>query len=292
MAIEGLTIIGESINDSVPSTHELFANKDIEGIKALAVRQAEKGAAYIDINVGRQPPEFMAYLVEEIQKVVDRPLSIDTPDPELAAAGLKAYNPARVQPQKPGGVLPILNSISPLRLEMFDLYKIQPFIPILLVSERVEDGERKPARNAEETYQTAREMVAKAASLGIPVDQCIIDPGIAPVGTDLDGNLKRLLGALALIHGDPDLKGVHISVGLSNFTVMLPSKRADGTPVKSALESAFLTKAMPLGLDMIIGSVNRKYEILPGDHPAMVCLNEYLELDGFDALLKIKEFYS
>jgi 5-methyltetrahydrofolate--homocysteine methyltransferase len=256
------------------------------------VRQAEKGAAYIDINVGRRPPEFMAYVVEEIQKVVDRPLSIDTPDPELAAAGLKAYNPARVRPQKPGGVLPILNSISPLRLEMFDLYKIQPFIPILLVSERMEDGERKPARNAEETYETAREMVTKAAALGTPVDQCIIDPGIAPVGTDLDGNLKRLLGALALIHGDPDLKTVHISVGLSNFTVMLPSKRADGTSVKSALESAFLTKAMPLGLDMIIGSVNRKYEILPGDHPAMVCLNEYLELDGFDALLKIKEFYS
>src|SRR5690554_7430463 len=113
MAIEGLTIIGESINDSVPSTHELFVNQDIEGIKALAVRQAEKGAAYIDVNVGRQSPEFMAYLVEEIQKVVDRPLSIDTPDPELAAAGLKAYDPGRVRPQKPDGVLPILNSISP-----------------------------------------------------------------------------------------------------------------------------------------------------------------------------------
>ena len=100
-------------NDSVPSTHELFVNQDIEGIKALAVRQAEKGAAYIDVNVGRQSPEFMAYLVEEIQKVVDRPLSIDTPDPELAAAGLKAYDPGRVRPQKPGGVLLILNSISP-----------------------------------------------------------------------------------------------------------------------------------------------------------------------------------
>jgi 5-methyltetrahydrofolate--homocysteine methyltransferase len=234
----------------------------------------------------------MTYLVEEIQKVVDRPLSIDTPDPELAAAGLKAYKPAGVHPQKPGGVLPILNSISPLRLEMFDLYQIQPFIPILLVSERMEDGERKPTRNAEETYQTTKEMVAKAATRGIPVEQCIIDPGIAPVGTDLDGNLKRLLDALLLIHEDPDLNGVHISVGLSNFTVMLPSKRADGTPVKSALESAFLTKAMPLGLDMIIGSVTRKYEILPAGHPAMVCLNEYLELDGFDALLKIKEFYS
>lgn len=292
MAIEGLTIIGESINDSVPSTHQLFTDHDIEGIKALAVRQVEKGASYIDINIGRQPPEFMAYLVEEIQKVIEKPLSIDTPDLEVAAAGLRAYNPALVRAEKPGENLPILNSISPLRLEMFGLYQIQPFIPVLLVSERMEGGERKPARDADETYQTAKEMVTRAATLGIPVEQCIIDPGIAPVGSDLDGNLKRLMGTLSLIHNDPDLAGVHICVGLSNFTVMLPSKRADGTPLKSALESAFLTKAMPLGLDMVIGSMTRKYQTLPPKHPAMVCLDEYLQLDGFDALLRIKEFYS
>ena len=51
-------------------------------------------------------------------------------------------------------------------------------------------------------------------------------------------------------------------MGLSNFTVMLPPKRADGSPVKGPLESAFLTKAMPLGLDMVIGSVKRNYELL------------------------------
>ena len=55
MAIEGLIIIGESINDSVPSTHELYVNQDIDGLKALAVRQAEKGAAYIDI------PQFFIF---------------------------------------------------------------------------------------------------------------------------------------------------------------------------------------------------------------------------------------
>ena len=65
-----------------------------------------------------------------------------------------------------------------------------------------------------------------------------------------------------MIHADPALAGVHASVGLSNFTVMLPAKRADGEPVKGPLESAFLTKAMPLGLDMVIGSVKRNYELL------------------------------
>ena len=75
-----------------------------------------------------------------------------------------------------------------------------------------------------------------------------------------------------MIHEDPDLKGVHMSVGLSNFSVMLPTKRADGSPTKGPLESAFLTLSMPLGLDFVIGSVKRKYELLQPDHPAMLCL--------------------
>ena len=80
-------------------------------------------------------------------------------------------------------------------------------------------------------------------------------------------------------------------MGLSNFTVMLPPKRPDGSPVKGPLESAFLTKAMPLGLDMVIGSVKRNYERLPPDHPAMVCLEECLKLKGFDVLMRVREFY-
>ncbi len=73
---------------------------------------------------------------------------------------------------------------------------------------------------------------------------------------------------------------------------MLPPKRPDGSPVKGALESAFLTKAMPLGLDMVIGSVKRNYERLAPEHPAMVCLEECLKLKGFDVLMRVREFYS
>ena len=117
MSIEDLIIIGESINDSIPSTHAMFEDEDLEGIVDLAVSQAEKGAQYIDVNVGRRSPAFMAEVVKKVQERVQLPLSIDTPDPELAEAGLDAYDSDRA-----GNRVPILNSISEARLEMFDIY--------------------------------------------------------------------------------------------------------------------------------------------------------------------------
>lgn len=289
MSIPGLTIIGETINDSVPSTKKLFDANDIEGILELARMQDEKGAAYIDVNVGLRPPAFMAEIVRKIQSVTSKPLSIDTPDFEIAKAGLEAYDLDRA-----GGQRPILNSISPLRTAMFDLMAVQPFRPILLVSERVEDGASRPCRTAEETYEAAKFLLAAArnAKPSLSNDDCIIDPGIAPIGSDSEGNLARLIAGLELIHKDPEFQGIHVSVGLSNFTVMLPAKRPDGAPVKGPLESAFLTKAMPLGLDMIIGSVKRNYELLPPDHPAMRCLEDCIRQPGFEAIMRVRQFYS
>jgi cobalamin-dependent methionine synthase I len=289
MAIPGLTIIGESINDSVPSTKKLFEAGDIDGILELARSQDEKGAAYIDVNVGPRSPDFMAELVRKIQQVTAKPLSIDTPDPEIARAGLDAYDLDRT-----GGKKPVLNSISPLRVAMFELTAVQPFRPILLISERMENGASRPCHTAEETYAAAKALIAAARSAkpSIPNDDCIFDPGIAPLGSDMEGNLARLVTGMELIHNDPDFAGVHVSVGLSNFTVMLPPKRADGSPVKGPLESAFLTKARPLGLDTVIGSVKRDYNLLPPDHPAVQCLEDCIRHPGFDAIMRVREFYS
>jgi hypothetical protein len=74
--------------------------------------------------------------------------------------------------------------------------------------------------------------------------------------------------------------------------VMLPPKRADGSPVKGPLESAFLSRAMPLGLDTVIGSVKRNYELLPSDHPAAQCLDDCIRQPGFEAIMRVREFYS
>jgi cobalamin-dependent methionine synthase I len=287
MAIDNLTIIGESINDSVPSTQKLFDANDIESLKELARTQDQLGAAYIDVNVGPRSAGFLADMVKQVQGVTSKPISIDSPDPEMVAAALEAYDADRA-----GGKRPILNSISPLRSEMFELGRIHPFDPILLVSERTENGTAMPNHTIDETYRTACQMRAEAVARGLRNDQIIIDPGIAPISTDSEGNIHRLMGAMKLMHDDPQFKGVHYSVGLSNFTVMLPSKRGDGSPVRSPLESAFLTRAMPLGLDMVIGSVKRKYELLPEGHDALVCLDEMLQMEGFDVLMRIQEFYA
>lgn len=289
MPVEGLAIIGETINDSVPSTKKLFEAGEVDGLLELARFQDRRGAAYIDLNVGPRSPELMGELVGKIQGVTAKPLAIDTPDTDIAKAGLEAYDPQRAAGQRP-----ILNSVSALRVEMFDLYALQPFRPILLVSEHVVDGHSRPCRTPQETHQAARHLVNTFCDRcpGATRDDCIIDPGIAPIGSDAEGNLQRLIAAMGLIHRDVELSGVHVSVGLSNFTVMLPPKRTDGSPLKSALESAFLTKAIPLGLDMIVGSVKRNYRLLPPDHPAMICLEDCLKAEGFEVIMRVREFYS
>jgi cobalamin-dependent methionine synthase I len=289
MPVAGLKIIGESINDSVPSTKKLYEANDLEGLKALAKLQDEKGASFIDVNVGQRSPEFMAEMVRMVQSVTSKPLSIDTPDPVIAEAGLRAYDPKRA-----GGAMPILNSISALRMNMLDLYKIQPFMPIVIISERVENGVSRPNRTAQDVYETGKQMLdlLKNGPYRIQDHQCIFDPGIAPIGSDTEGYTRNLIESLRLMKNDPAFARCHRSVGLSNFTVMLPSKRPDGSPVKGPLESAFLTRAMPLGLDMIIGSVSRNYQILADDHPAMKCFDDVVKLEGYDRIMRVQEFYA
>ena len=290
MSIPGLTIIGESINDSVPSTHVLFEENNLDGIVELAREQATKGAAYIDVNVGPRSPEFMATVIRKIQEHIPFPLSIDTPDPAIAAAGLEAYDTERA-----GNRIPILNSISEARLEMFDMYSKHPFMPVLLITEGINDsGEMMLNRTAEHIHATARSMVniARQRIPRMSNNQVILDPGIMPIGSDSKGDFRRLMDAIALIHQDKALDGVNMSVGLSNFTAMLPSKRGDGSPVKGPLESAFLTMAMPMGLNTIIGSVKRQYAFVTDENPAMQCLKDVLNLEGVEAVMRVMLYLS
>ena len=285
MAIQELHIIGESINDSVPSTHAFFEANDFDSVRELARFQEEKGARCIDVNVGSRSALCMEKAVQAVLEGTSLPLSIDSPDPNLAHAGLQNYDVSRGKP--------ILNSISPLRTEMFDLLNVCAFRPILLISEmRRADGTGGPCRTAEETFAAAVSLFEQAKAAGVPNEDIIFDPGIAPIGSDTDGNLTRLLQTLKMIADCPDMKGVHASVGLSNFTVMLPSKTTKtGVPVKGPLESAFLTLAMPLGLDYVIGSVRRNYQILDENDPALLCVRECAGIGGFESLMRVRSFY-
>ncbi|MDR3233234.1 MAG: dihydropteroate synthase [Planctomycetaceae bacterium] len=278
-----IKIIAESLNDSVPSTHELYETGNFGGIRELAQEQDAKGGTYIDVNVGGRSAAFFSAVIKAVQSATRKPLSIDTPDITLAEAALRDYDDSAGKP--------ILNSISPLRTDMFALYKIKAFRPILLISERSDGGNAGACRSDTETFEAANFLLAEAGKYGIANEDLIFDPGIAPIGTDSEGNLVRLISALRMMREDSSFAGVHASVGLSNFTVMLPAKRRDGSLVKGPLESAFLTRAMLLGLDYVIGSVRRNYEILSDDHPAMQCVDDCLKLTGFDAIQRVRQFY-
>ena len=68
----------------------------------------------------------MMDIVKKSQEHITLPLSIDTSNPEIAAAGLEVYKPEHAGKRKP-----IINSISQAWLQMFDIYEKQPFILIL-----------------------------------------------------------------------------------------------------------------------------------------------------------------
>jgi cobalamin-dependent methionine synthase I len=61
---------------------------------ALAIDQAENEAHYIDVNAGSfvgQEAEYLTWLVETVQEVVDIPCCIDSPDPGAIQAALAVH---------------------------------------------------------------------------------------------------------------------------------------------------------------------------------------------------------
>ncbi len=287
MTIKGLKIIGESLNSSVAKTAKLLDSWDLPALLDLAKNQERNGVEYIDVNIGRRDPLQMSELVQALQEYIRAPLAIDSPDLNILRAGLTAYDP-----EKAGGKLPLINSIAETRREIFSLYAVQPFKAILIASERKVEGKAQPNRTGEEICETARRLVREAKnSGGFSDDDLLIDPGIAPIGADSEGISKTALDGMRLIKDNPELKGIHLSVGLSNFSAMLPARRADGTPIRAQVENAFLTLAIPIGLDYIIGNVNRDYCLLDETHPAYRAVLEAIQRGGFETIVRIREFY-
>ena len=72
--------------------------------------------------------------------------------------------------------------------------------------------------NPQDAYRAAKYFVELLVTkAGRTNDQIIIDTGLAPVGADTYGLVNIGLDTMRLISADPDLKGVHLIVGLSNF---------------------------------------------------------------------------
>jgi len=283
-------IIGERINPGFKSTRALFDNQDLAGIQALAIKQAEAGALYQNVNIGAQAltdPQWMARVIEAIQEVVSTPLSFDFPSKSVQEICLSCYDP-----DKAGGELPIVNSITEHRWDLMELYGEHKFKVILMASERVEDGVAKGNKNADEIYSTARRAALRLKNeYGMPLDHIFIDMSVSAIIADTEGLNSSTVEAIRRIGADPDLAGVHMMGGLSNIGQQLPPKAVDGSDLKHSLENAFLTMTVPHGFDFVLGTPWRGYEQLADEHYVLTTYKHFLEQRGSNALRAVRKFY-
>ena len=160
--------IGENINIMSKTIGKAIRERNAEPIQKMAIRSAEKGVDYLDINIGparKEGDKLMEWLVNIVHEVVDLPLSLDTTNPIAMEAGLKAH--------KKGG-RPIINSISlqPDRLEatlpLVRKYDAQ-MIGLLW-------GKEGMPRDVNERATLAVDLVYQANQAGVPNEDIWIDP--------------------------------------------------------------------------------------------------------------------
>lgn len=285
-----INIIGERINPGFKSTRALFDNEDIPGIQALAVKQADAGTTYLNVNIGARAltdPGFMVKVVKAIQDVVDVPLSFDFPSLAVQKVCMEAYDLGKSK-----GRLPIVNSITEHRWDLMDLARDYKFKVILMASERVENGVAKGNKTADEIYSTARRCALRLASdYGMEMDDIFLDMSVSAIIADTEALNRNTLDAIIKVGADPDLKGIHMMGGLSNIGQQLPPKAVDGSDLKHSLECAFLTIAVPHGFDTILGTPWRGYHPLPEDNYVLTAYRNFLEQTGSNALRAVRKFY-
>ena len=170
-----MIIVGELINASRKAIGVAIENQDSKVIKKIAKDELDAGADYIDVNAGifvGKEPEYLTWLVQQVQESVDAPCAIDSPDPEAIQAALAAHK----------GV-PMINSIS-LEKERYD--KLMPVIAgtdFKVVALCMSD-EGMP-ETTDQRMGIADKMVNSLVQNGIPPDNIYVDPLVQPVATNV-----------------------------------------------------------------------------------------------------------
>ncbi len=285
-----ISIIGDRINPGFKSTKALLDAHDMPGMQALAKKQVEAGAFALDFTIGpraREEPEYLVEVIRAVQDAVSVPLCFDYPDAAIQEICLKAYEPAKANGKKP-----IVNSVAETRWAMMDLLRIRPFRVMLMASERLEDGIGKPNKTGAEIAATAKRAALRLVrEHAVPIEDIIIDVSVSALIADTASMNRGALEAIRTIGSDPDLKGIHISGGITNIGQLLPAKAADGSDLKQQLECAYLTLAAPLGMDTVLATPWRNLRRLPEDSYVLGVFKEILQASGTDVMRQVRKLY-
>lgn len=234
-----LTIVGELINTSRPAVKEAVINRNKDAIIDLAIRQAEAGATYIDVNCGNMinnEEETMEWLVNTIQSAVEVPLCIDSPSAAALDVGLGLSRYGR----------PMINSISDEE-ERFDtvlplIKKYNAKIVVLCM-----DSTGMPV-TADDRMKVVRQLHKKLNQAGVADDDMYFDPLVKPISSVGTAGIE-VLETIRKIKSD--YPNVHFMCGLSNISYGLPNR--------AILNRLFVVETMTLGMDgYVLDPTNNK----------------------------------
>ena len=220
-------LIGERIN---PTGKKKLAAAlqagDLELVRQETMAQVQAGADILDVNVGLEGLDEVSLLPRVVQMVmdtVDVPLCLDSHNPGALAAALAVYRGK-----------PIVNSVNgqeAMLCEILPLVKEHGAAVIGLTM----DDESIP-QDVERRVAIAHKIVERAAALGIPREDIIMDCLAFSVGTD--NQAARI--TLETIRRVKAELGVNQTLGASNISF--------GLPDRDILNGAFLGLAIPAGV--------------------------------------------
>lgn len=219
-------VIGEKIN---PTGRKKLAAAlqagDLDYVRGLADQQVAAGADVLDVNVGVPGVDDVALIQQVVRLLADEfdvPLCLDSPNPAALAAAL---------PLCPGRTL--VNSVNG---EEKSLSAVLPLVRDhgAAVIGLTMDDNGIPG-DADGRVAIAGKIIERAARLGIPADDIVIDPLVLTVGADQQAASVTLLA----IEGVRREFGVNVNIGASNVSF--------GLPERDTLNLAFLSMAIYAG---------------------------------------------
>jgi 5-methyltetrahydrofolate--homocysteine methyltransferase len=226
-----MKIIGEKINGTRKRVAQAIACRDAQFIQDLAQKQAAAGSAWLDVNAGTHPdqePDDLIWLIENIQSVVETPLSLDSANPKALQIAVKAVNKT-----------PMINSISgePERLNHILPIAAEHGCPVIALAM----DEKKIPETAEKRFEVIAKIIAEARKHGVPDSNLYIDPLAMAISTNTQSGMTAFMVMGRVRQEYPE---AHLTIGLSNISF--------GLPARSFVNRYFLSLAIQAGLDSAI----------------------------------------
>ena len=149
----------------------------------------------------------------------------------------------------------------------------------LLVSEDAPAGPGG-SHSVDELYGLAKRIFNKAVGeYGFKPSEIFFDSTVFPLAIDMPmepnvpGYTYRAFETIKKIKSDPEMKGVHCSLGVSNSVRDLPGRRI-------GVCRAYVAKAMEYGLDAAIVNVAHHYGSVEPDRELLELVDAYAKMDG------------